>query len=140
MPGSMKLKLLRVRESTGVMIKSPADIEALFKEEALADRECMWILHINTVGEVIEKELVAMGLLDQSLVHPREIFKKAILNSAAAIITVHNHPGGSLEPSGDDKRVWERLVSAGELLGIEVTDNLIVSRFGYYSWKAHKPT
>jgi len=135
----MKLRLLRVRESTGTKVTSPADIEAMFKEEALADRECMWVLHINTAGEVIEKELCFMGTLDQSIVHPREIFKKAILNSAVSIVTVHNHPSGNLEPSEDDKKVWDRLVKAGELLGIDVRDNLIVSRFGYYSWKAHEP-
>ena len=134
----MKLRLLRVKESTGTKVTSPADIEALFKEEALADRECMWVLHINTAGEVIEKELCFMGTLDQSIVHPREIFKKAILNSAASIVTVHNHPGGSLEPSAEDRKTWERLGLAGDLLGIAVTDNLIISKFGYYSMRAHE--
>ena len=128
----MKVKLLRVRESTGERISSPGQAYELLKEEASADRECMWVLHLNTNMEVIEKELVAMGTLDQSMCFPREIFKKAILNSADSIITAHNHPSGRLEPSENDRQVWERLDKAGDILEIKVHDHLIISVKGYY--------
>ena len=128
----MRVKLLRVRESTGERISSPSQAYELLREEAAADRECMWVLHLNTQMEVIEKELVAIGTLDQSVCFPREIFKKAILNSADGIITVHNHPSGRLEPSQEDRQVWERLDKAGEILSIKVHDHLIVSIKGFY--------
>ena len=132
----MRVKLLRVRDSTGEPIGSGRDAYELLKEEASADRECMWVLHLNTRMEVIEKELVAMGSLDQSVCYPREIFKKAILNSADSIITAHNHPSGSLEPSENDRQVWERLDKAGEILNIEVRDHLIISVKGFYSHRS----
>ena len=128
----MRVKLLKVRESTGERIGSPSQAYELFREEAAADRECMWVLHLNTNMEVIEKELVAMGTLDQSVCFPREIFKKAILNSADGIITVHNHPSGRLEPSQEDRQVWERLDKAGEILNIRVHDHLVISVKGFY--------
>ena len=132
----MRVKLLRVRESTGERISDPRQAYELLKEVASADRECMWVLHLNSHMEVIEKELVAMGTLDQSLCFPREIFKKAILNSADSIVTAHNHPSGRLEPSENDRQVWERLDKAGEILNIEVRDHLIISVKGFYSHRS----
>ena len=74
-----------------------------------------------------------MGSLNNTVVHPREVFKKAIINSAHAIVTVHNHPSGFMEPSLEDIKIWAQLVEAGKLLGIEVVDNIIISRYKYYS-------
>ena len=134
----MRVKLLKVRESTGERIGSPSQAYELLREEASADRECMWVLHLNIQMEVIEKELVAMGTLGQSVCFPREIFKKAILNSADGIITVHNHPSGRLEPSQEDRQVWERLDKAGEILNIRVHDHLIVSVKGFYCHRSNQ--
>jgi DNA repair protein RadC len=131
----MRLKLLCVREATGGMAKNPEEVWKLMKAEALADRECLWVLHLNTKLQIIEKELVAMGVLDHAAVHPREVFRKAVINSTAQIITVHNHPSGSVEPSAEDRLIWTQLRNAGDILGIEVTDNIIISRKGYYSQK-----
>jgi len=106
------------------------------KHEAKFDREAFWVLHLNTQNQVIEKELVSLGSVNYSVVHPREVFKKAILNSAAAIITVHNHPSENMKPSMEDERVWKGLNQAGEIIGIEVLDNLIITPQGvYYSEK-----
>lgn len=131
----MKIKLLQVREATGSQVNSSDDVIALMREEAKADREAFWVLHLNTRNAVIEKELVSLGCLDASLVHPREVFKKAIINSAQSIITVHNHPSGSLEPSENDKKTWKMLEEAGELLCIPVIDNLIITPSGARSYK-----
>ncbi len=70
----------------------------MMREEARADRECFWILHLNNRNRVIEKELISIGIGNSCLIHPREVFKKAIVNGAECIITVHNHPGGKVEP------------------------------------------
>lgn len=129
-----RLKLLQIREATGESITSPDTVIAIMAEEAKADREAFWVLHLNTKNRLIEKELVALGTLDSSAIHPREVFRKAILNSAKAIITVHNHPSGDPTPSPEDKATWRSLKQAAEIIGIEVLDNLIISPSGnYYS-------
>jgi len=129
----LKLKLLQVKEPSDVKIASPEDVLKEMAEEAGADRECFWVLHLTNWHTIIEKELVAIGTLSQAAIHPREVYKKAILNSAASIITVHNHPSGNLIPSVEDKQMWTMLRKAGELLLIPVEDNLIISQKGVYS-------
>jgi DNA repair protein RadC len=130
----MNLKLLRVKEASGESISSPDAVARIMREEAKADRECFWILHLNVRNMIIEKELVSIGTANSSLVHPREVFKKAIVNGAKGIITVHNHPGGSTDPSYHDLEIWKKLKKSGEILGIEVMDNIILTPSGsYYS-------
>jgi DNA repair protein RadC len=131
----MKLRLLYVKEAKGDLASSPSEVCRLMKAEAQADRECFWVLHLNTKLQIIEKELVAMGALDQAVVHPREVFRKAVINSTAKIITVHNHPSGSTELSPEDLSTWQKLKAAGEILAIEVIDNIIISKEGYSSQK-----
>ena len=127
------MKFIRIREASTLPCASPKEIYESMQDEAVIDRECMWVLHLNTKLLLIEKELVSMGILDQSMVHPREVFKRAIVNSASSIITVHNHPSGSLIPSKEDKIAWKQLRDAGEILKIPVLDNLIISSDGFYS-------
>ncbi len=130
----MDIKLLRVKEASGEAISSPDIVAEIMKEEAQIDRECFWVLHLNSSNKIIEKELVSMGVVDSSLVHPREVFKKAIINSAKCIITVHNHPGDKAEPSPQDLEIWETLNKSGKLLGIKVLENIIITPSGsYYS-------
>ena len=132
----MDLKFLKVKEASGDTIRSPDIVANIMAEEAKADRECFWILHLNPANKIIEKELVSIGTVNASLVHPREVFKKAILNGATGIITVHNHPGGQTQPSNEDKAIWQRLDEAGKILSIEVLDHLIITLSGeYYSKK-----
>lgn len=128
----MQMQFLKVKEATGGKILSAADVAKAMEEEAKMDREAMWVLHLNTAGKIIEKELVSLGILNQSTVHPREIFKKAILNSANSIITVHNHPSGDTRPSNNDMRVWEQLKKADSIIGIQVIDNIIITPSGEY--------
>ena len=130
----MKLKLLRVKEASGEAISSPEIVAKIMKEEGRIDRECLWVLHLNSGNMIIEKELVSMGTVNNSVVHPREVFKKAIINGATCIITVHNHPSGRIKPSPEDIEIWDTLKKAGELLGIKVIENLILTPSGdYYS-------
>lgn len=93
------------------------------------DRECFYVLHLNAKNEIIGKELVSMGTLTNSLIHPREVFKAAILNNSASIICVHNHPSGDPTPSREDILITNRLVEAGALLGISVLDHVIIGEF-----------
>jgi len=136
----MELKLLRVAEPPAhSKVTGPHSVIKMMREEAKADRECFWVLHLNTAQIIVEKELVAMGTLNQSLVHPREVFRKAVMLGVNAIITVHNHPSGTTIPSDSDIKVWNVLRKAGELLGIKVIDNIIITPGGkYYSENEEK--
>ena len=117
-------------------IQSAQDVFNLFIDE-LKDKkkEHFYALYLDTKNRIIEKpELISTGTLNASLVHPREIFKEAFRKSSNSIILVHNHPSGDCNPSEEDERVTEKLVKAGELLGIKVLDHVIVGD-GYYSFE-----
>lgn len=131
----MELNLLQVREPSGDAVHSPKAVVGLMAEEARADRECFWVLHLNAANKIIEKELVSMGTVSNALVHSREVFKKAIVFGATSIITIHNHPANQAEPSKEDRAIWEKLDQSGAILGIGVLDHLIVTPSGaWYSW------
>ncbi|MBK7878911.1 MAG: JAB domain-containing protein [Planctomycetes bacterium] len=91
------------------------------------DREHFVVLHLDSAHRPLSVEVVSVGSLNQSIVHPREVFKGALLANAQAIIAAHNHPSGNLDPSDADRRAFDQLTSAGELLGIKLLDFLIVS-------------
>jgi len=100
--------------------------------ELLADirhkqQEHFVVLTLDGANRLIEKRIITIGTLNASLVHPREVFADAITDRAAGIVVAHNHPGGSLEPSGPDIIVTKRLRAAGELLGIRLLDHIIVT-------------
>lgn len=98
------------------------------------DRECFMVIHLDAKNRVIRDVKVSVGTLTSSLIHPREVFKEAIKDSANAIILVHNHPSGDVTPSEEDKKVTKMLQEAGELLNIKVLDHVIVGD-GYWSFK-----
>jgi len=123
-----------VKEATEEKLNSPAKIYEFMRSEAKIDRECVWVLHMNSKLKLIEKELVSIGTIDTALVHPREVFKRAILNSSSSIIVVHNHPSGDPRPTEEDMKVAKRLRQAGEILDIPVKDFLVISSKGYTSF------
>ena len=93
----------------------------------------------NTLAKIVgEPILVTKGILDTLIIDPREVFKHAIRNSVAKVILVHNHPSGDPSPSQGDKEVTEKLVDAGELLGIKVLDHVIIGEDKWWSWKEEK--
>lgn len=100
-------------------------------------KEHFVIFFLDTRNQEIKRETISVGTLNANLVHPREVFEPAILHAAAHVIVGHNHPSGNPEPSGEDKKITQRLVQAGEILGIALLDHIIVARSGYYSFKAH---
>jgi len=90
---------------------------------------------LNGANEVIEKRIVTIGLLDRSLVHPRDVFADVIADRAAAVIFAHNHPSGSVEPSDEDLKTQDRLVQAAKILGIRVLDHIVVGKKGHFSFQ-----
>lgn len=117
-------------------VQSPADACALLRAFiGDADREHFAVLLLDTRNRVTGIHNVSVGNLNASLVHPREVFKAAILGSAAALIVAHNHPSGDADPSPEDLTLTHRLKQAGELLGIPVLDHLIIGAPGFVSLK-----
>lgn len=114
-------------------IRSPEDAASLFQQYLREkDREHFAILMLNTECGVIGLHTVSVGCLDASIVHPREVFKPAILASAASIIAAHNHPSGDPGPSPEDRALTQRLAQSGALLGIEVLDHLVIGEVGSF--------
>lgn len=98
-------------------------------------KEYFKVLMLNTKIEIIAEETVAIGNLDSTVIHPREIFNKAVKNSSASIILVHNHPSGNPVPSTEDINITNRLIEAGNILGIKVLDHLVIGNGVYISLK-----
>jgi DNA repair protein RadC len=98
-----------------------------------ARQEQFHVLILDNKHRVIEEKMITLGTLNQSLVHPREIFAKAIELRAAAIILIHNHPCGNSNPSDQDREITKRLCEVGKLMGIEILDHIIIGGF-YYSF------
>lgn len=120
----------------GRPIHSPIDVQRHFQPR-LRDlkREAFHVLLIDGRHRLIREEEVSLGTLTASLVHPREVFRPAVRGAAAALLLVHNHPSGDPTPSAEDRAVSLRLRDAGELLGIQVLDHVIVSHGGFYSFR-----
>ncbi len=90
---------------------------------------------LNGAGEVLNSRTITVGLLNHSLVHPREVYADAITDRAASIICVHNHPSGSLDPSSQDIAITRQIQEAGVLLGIQLLDHIIITKKGFLSMK-----
>lgn len=102
------------------------------------DREVFGILLLNTKNKIAGATIVSIGTLNHSVVHPREVFKAAILANAAGIICFHNHPSGDPAPSADDITVTDRIAKAGEILGIKVLDHIIIGHDGRFTSLANE--
>ncbi len=140
----LKLKVIKAVYETLEVKEAAADysrpissanlVYSLFSYLKKETREQFITLHLDTKNRLLCIDLVSTGTMTGSLIHPREVFKTALLSSAASIIAVHNHPSGDPTPSRDDIAVTERLKKAGELIGIELLDHIIIGD-GYKSLK-----
>ena len=117
-------------------ISCAEDVFKLFQDR-LKDKneEHFYVLMLNNQNNIIAEQEVSKGILDASIIHPREVFKPAIKNSASKIILVHNHPSGNPEPSGEDLDITEKLTEAGNQIGIKILDHVIIGKEKYYSNK-----
>ena len=135
------------RMSSGIntknpIINSPDAAAAFFRSvmDQVHDKEAFVVAFLNTKNRVIDHEVVSLGTINSSIVHPREVFRNAIVNKANAVILCHNHPSGDLTPSSEDLTVTKRLKETGNLLGIQVLDHLIINGINqqdHYSFQAH---
>ncbi|RAV02712.1 DNA repair protein RadC [Paenibacillus sp. YN15] len=129
-------KLILVPRAEQAVIRSPRDIFELMRFEiGMENKEFFYILLLDTKNKVISKELISIGSLNATIVHPREVFNAAIRQSAASILCVHNHPSGDPTPSQEDIQLTNRLAEAGKIVGIELLDHLVISGSDYVSLK-----
>lgn len=119
-------------------ISSPKDAYYLFRDALEMDtlvEEYLYMMCLNTKNEVIGVFRVSQGNISSSIVHPREVFKRACIMNSASIIIAHNHPSGNPQPSKEDIDITRRLVECGKILGIDVLDHIIIGEDKYVSLK-----
>ena len=116
---------------------TPQDIWEECKDIRESKKEHFIIFYLDSRSQEIKRDIISIGTLNSSLVHPREVFEPAVHHVAAHIIAVHNHPSGELEPSEADIVLTRRLYDAGKILGIELLDHVIVTKNDFLSMKEH---
>ncbi|MFA6093663.1 MAG: DNA repair protein RadC [Elusimicrobiota bacterium] len=136
----MKVRVMLVREgrkeTEPLEVSSPSAAFLFLKPKARnLDREHFWRIDLDSHNKIVGYEVVSIGTLTASLVHPREVFTGALLSKAAGIIVAHNHPSGETEPSSEDREATRRLVKAGEILGIPVLDHVVIGDGKYFSFR-----
>jgi DNA repair protein RadC len=123
-----------LRHDAHPSISTPEDVVAACGSHLRGlDREHFWVLALNTKNRLIRMFEVSVGSLNATIVHPRELFKDAVKVSAASVVVVHNHPSGDPTPSGADVQLTRRLVKAGDVLGIDLLDHVVIGDAGEYS-------
>lgn len=129
-------RVARSRLPETVKITCPQDAADLLMEDLRHYREEHFVcLFLNTKNQVIGRQTLSIGSLNASIVHPREVFRAAIRRSSASILCAHNHPSGDPTPSPEDIQLTKRLTEAGELIGIELLDHLVIGDNRYISLK-----
>jgi len=128
-------RLYKEKVEEEIFINSSQDVLKEVSHIRENKKENFVVLYLDARNKLIYKETISIGILNASLVHPREVFEPAVKNLAAQIILAHNHPSGDPEPSEDDLTLTKRLVEAGKIMGIEVTDHIIVAKSGFVSFK-----
>lgn len=129
-----KLVIEGHKEYKPLKLSSSSDVYSTFKKLVESDKEKFYSIFLDPKNKVIGVDMVSQGSMDSSPVHPREVYKSALLASAANVIFVHGHPSGDPEPSYSDKEITKILRQAGELLQITVLDHVIVGRDRFYSF------
>lgn len=126
----------RIKESrtTSKKLTSPAQVYQYVKDELMfKEQEYLIAIYLNVKSEVIMKKTIYIGTLNQTIIHPREIFKWAYKYSSFAILLCHNHPTGDPTPSLEDIDMTRKLMAVGETMGIKIIDHIVIGKHGYYS-------
>ncbi len=113
-------------------------LEQSIQELKSQEQEIFMVVSLSKVNKVISSEIVAMGTLDKTYLHPRDVFRNAIRNNAYKIILIHNHPSGDCTPSYYDLETTRELIKIGDILGIKILDHIIISDDNYFSFRKIK--
>jgi DNA repair protein RadC len=131
-----EIRRRKYRGKSPPQVRGPEDAHRLVKKQLEGqDREHFLVILLSSKNAVIGIETVSVGTLNASIVHPREVLKPAVVNSAAAIVLAHNHPSGVPTPSQEDIAITKRIKKAGEILGIDVLDHVIIGDGAFQSLK-----
>jgi DNA repair protein RadC len=123
------------RLAQGERIRGPEEIHRHFHPRLRdCEHELFIVLLLDSRHRMLREEKISQGTLTASLVHPREVFRPAVRDSAAALVLVHNHPSGDPTPSAEDREVTRRLSQAGQIMGIRIVDHVVVAESGYFSF------
>lgn len=125
---------LKTRSKQTDRVRAPGDTFSALFSYRNRKVEHFFVIHVNGNHQIVKKELITKGLINRTLVHPREVFRSAIKQNSAGIILAHNHPSGNIEPSAEDHEISRRIFQAGEIIGITVLDHVIFGSNGYYSY------
>lgn len=134
----MRIRVMVVREGrpSSAELSSPRAVFEFMRRRARGlDREHFWRIDLDARSRPLGVETVSVGTLSASLVHPREVFKAALIQGAAGIIVCHNHPSGDTTPSAEDKDATNRLRRAGDLLGVPLLDHVVLAEQRFFSFK-----
>lgn len=121
----------------GAHIQSPQDVVPFVKNYAISSKEHFLVITLNGGHNINKIHVVSVGTLNRTVIHPREVFRDAIVENAAAIILCHNHPSGNVQPSDDDIETTNNLVNASKIIGISVLDHIIIEKDSYFSFVEH---
>ena len=124
----------RVYVPRGRRIRIPSDVLPVVQHYADRKQELFIAVSMNGAHEVIASRVISVGLVNRTLVHPREVYADAVVDRAAALVVAHNHPSGRVEPSAEDREVTGKLAKAGETLGIRLLDHIVFTTEAYYSF------
>jgi DNA repair protein RadC len=129
------IKSTKRRVSGSTQINSAADIARVCRDLEAETQEHFVVLCLDTQFVVTSRQTISIGTISEAMAHPREVFRAAVMQGAYAIVIVHNHPAGNPQPSEADIGVTQRMCEAGELLGIEVYDHVVIGAGQYFSFK-----
>jgi DNA repair protein RadC len=121
--------------AAGTRIRHPDDIHSVLRCHADRKQERFICLSLNGAHEIIALRIVSIGLVNRTIVHPREVFADPIIDRAAAVIVAHNHPSGNIEPSGEDDTITGRLKASADILGLHFLDHLIFTESTWFSYR-----
>ncbi len=129
-------RLARFKEDKKLVIKNAKDIAKVFiPEMSSLKKEHFKGIYLDSRKKIIKEETIFIGSLNESVIHPREIFQIALNENAAALILIHNHPSGNPKPSKEDIEITKKLIEAGDILGIPVLDHIIIGDKKYFSMR-----
>lgn len=135
---TISLSVPVVREPVGPGMSTPTDVAQQCADMRKLGQEVFAVFTLNQKHAIIDRHIVSVGTLSESLVHPRDVFRVAIGDNAAAVILIHNHPAGDPQPSRADRVLTERLTEAANLLGIRLLDHLVIGRTEWVSVVTHE--
>ena len=131
-------------QDSNITIRDQRDVAKVFvdllslEDKIDQDKEHFYVMHLDVKNHVKMVELISLGTLNSSLVHPRETFRRAVIAGSASIIVAHNHPSGDVEPSDEDTKVTKLLFESGTLLGITLYDHVIFASDKFFSFRKIK--